>query len=238
MLAALQQGQHQLLRAWDRHCPLGLWEMVTQHCWALLPKPHPGENLRDPTQPSPCSMLSGLPQKEDSKILERGTACSAEEYTHRGADNNHPGQGAGPDKEGSRSVFEAPAGRVLLKLLPQAGGISSPLGPWQEAAAGFPFSPSEGSTLTPHACKGRAAMTFIFISSRTGALTGTEHQATNLFPVLSAGEGLKSSGPFVQHEKCSPPLKHARADGRPLRSPSHPSCHLNTFLCFVHVHPE
>ena len=120
--AALQRGWHQLLQGLGQTLssqPLGV-----RSCWALLPRLHPGEKLRDSTPSSPGSTLPGSPQKEDPRpgkrrhVLCRGVrspgrwqaAClpspvASPARQPQGADKSRRGRSAGPAKEGSGLCF-------------------------------------------------------------------------------------------------------------------------------------
>lgn len=153
--AVLQQSWHQGLGQTLSSWPLTVSKSALPSCWALLPKPHPGENLKDPHAASPCCVLPGSPQKEDPRPgTSRRVLCRAV---------NSPGAG----KPSAWVCFQGYCSDYFPKaaefLLPWAPGRTWPLGSRSALARAAPQHRTRVSA--------EPQRVFILISSRTGALT-------------------------------------------------------------------
>lgn len=147
-----------------------------------------------PEGSSCCSMLPRSPQKEDPRPgMSRRVLCRAV---------NSPGAG----KPSAWVYFQGYCSDYFPKaaefLLPWAPGRTWPLGSRSALVRAAPQH---------HTCEHQAATSFYLdIFQNWGS-----HQP-QMVPALSVREGLKSSASFMQYEKRSPPLNHARTDVWPL----------------------
>lgn len=212
--------------AWVEDCPPSSWELVNELSGPaglsflifILGKtreisPHP-----------PSAQLVGSAHKEDSRAGKRntstGAAClpsPAVSLAHhlQGADNSHRSRVLGLLKAAAGVFLRHWLGGYCFSghaefLLPGAPGRNQSLGS-RSALVRAAHPRCTCVTTAPQRVLSRFLSELGFSSAHS-----TSHKQS--LPSLLE----KSSALFRQHEKCSPSIKHARADAWPFRAPFTP----------------